>query len=137
MPRGTNPKSLANLQDGSTRTPEENRALQKKAVEARKKNDQQRQTFKQLLEIANAMKVENPKLRQTLSKAGFSEADMTDLAVAAMSLNKKAAAGDLSAIQIMLKTRGEWIDKSESTILAPTPLIDLTNRPKNGQEENK
>lgn len=137
MPRGTNPKSLANLQDGSTRTPEENRALQKKAVEARKKNDQQRQTFKQLLEIANAMKVENPKFRQTLSKAGFSEADMTDLAVAAMSLNKKAAAGDLSAIQIMLKTRGEWIDKSESTILAPTPLIDLTNRPKNGQEENK
>lgn len=137
MPRGTNPKSLANLQDGSTRTPEENRALQKKAVEARKKNDQQRQTFKQLLEIANAMKVENPKLRQTLSKAGFSEADMTDLAVAAMSLNKKAASGDLSAIQIMLKTRGEWIDKSESTILAPTPLIDLTNRPKNGQEENK
>jgi hypothetical protein len=137
MPRGTNPKSLANLQDGSTRTPEENRALQKKAVEARKKNDQQRQTFKRLLEIANAMKVENPKLRQTLSKAGFSEADMTDLAVAAMSLNKKAAAGDLSAIQIMLKTRGEWIDKSESTILAPTPLIDLTNRPKNGQEENK
>lgn len=137
MPRGTNPKSLANLQDGSTRTPEENRALQKKAVEARKKNEQQRQTFKQLLEIANAMKVENPKLRQTLSKAGFSEADMTDLAVAAMSLNKKAAAGDLSAIQIMLKTRGEWIDKSESTILAPTPLIDLTNRPKNGQEENK
>ena len=137
MPRGTNPKSLANLQDGSTRTPEENRALQKKAVEARKKNDQQRQTFKRLLEIANAMKVENPKLRQTLSKAGFSEADMTDLAVAAMSLNKKAAAGDLSAFQIMLKTRGEWIDKSESTILAPTPLIDLTNRPKNGQEENK
>ena len=137
MPRGTNPKSLANLQDGSTRTPEENRALQKKAVEARKKNEQQRQTFKQLLEIANAMKVENPKVRQTLSKAGFSEADMTDLAVAAMSLNKKAAAGDLSAIQIMLKTRGEWIDKSESTILAPTPLIDLTNRPKNGQEENK
>ena len=137
MPRGTNPKSLANLQDGSTRTPEENRALQKKAVEARKKNDQQRQTFKQLLEIANAMKVENPKLRQTLSKAGFSEADMTDLAVAAMSLNKKAAAGDLSAIQIMLKTRGEWIDKSESTILAPTPLIDLTNRPKNGQEDKK
>jgi hypothetical protein len=137
MPRGTNPKSLANLQDGSTRTPEENRALQKKAVEARKKNDQQRQTFKRLLEIANAMKVENPKVRQTLSKAGFSEADMTDLAVAAMSLNKKAASGDLSAIQIMLKTRGEWIDKSESTILAPTPLIDLTNRPKNGQEENK
>lgn len=137
MPRGTNPKSLANLQDGSTRTPEENRALQKKAVEARKKNEQQRQTFKQLLEIANAMKVENPKLRQTLSKAGFSEADMTDLAVAAMSLNKKAAAGDLSAIQIMLKTRGEWIDKSESTILAPTPLIDLTNRPKNGQEDKK
>ena len=137
MPRGTNPKSLANLQDGSTRTPEENRALQKKAVEARKKNDQQRQTFKQLLELANAMKVENPKLRQTLSKDGFSEADMTDLAVAAMSLNKKAAAGDLSAIQIMLKTRGDWIDKSESTILAPTPLIDLTNRPKNGQEENK
>ena len=137
MPRGTNPKSLANLQDGSTRTPEENRALQKKAVEARKKNDQQRQTFKRLLEIANAMKVDNPKLRQTLSKAGFSEADMTDLAVAAMSLNKKAAAGDLSAIQIMLKTRGEWIDKSESTILAPTPLIDLTNRPKNCQEENK
>lgn len=137
MPRGTNPKSLANLQDGSTRTPEENRALQKKAVEARKKNDQQRQTFKQLLEIANAMKVENPKVRQTLSKAGFSEADMTDLAVAAMSLNKKAAAGDLSAIQIMLKTRGEWIDKSESTILAPTPLIDLTNRPKNGQEDKK
>jgi hypothetical protein len=137
MPRGTNPKSLANLQDGSTRTPEENRALQKKAVEARKKNDQQRQTFKRLLEIANAMKVENPKLRQTLSKAGFSEADMTDLAVAAMSLNKKAAAGDLSAIQIMLKTRGEWIDKSESTILAPTPLIDLTNRPKNGQEDKK
>ena len=137
MPRGTYPKSLANLQDGSTRTPEENRALQKKAVEARKKNDQQRQTFKRLLEIANAMKVENPKLRQTLSKAGFSEADMTDLAVAAMSLNKKAAAGDLSAIQIMLKTRGEWIDKSESTILAPTPLIDLTNRPKNGQEDKK
>ena len=137
MPRGTNPKSLANLQDGSTRTPEENRALQKKAVEARKKNDQQRQTFKRLLEIANAMKVENPKLRQTLSKAGFSEADMTDLAVAAMSLNKKAAAGDLSAIQIMLNTRGEWIDKSESTILAPTPLIDLTNRPKNGQEDKK
>ena len=137
MPRGTNPKSLANQQDGSTRTPEENRALQKKAVEARKKNDQQRQTFKRLLEIANAMKVENPKLRQTLSKAGFSEADMTDLAVAAMSLNKKAAAGDLSAIQIMLKTRGEWIDKSESTILAPTPLIDLTNRPKNGQEDKK
>ncbi len=137
MPRGTNPKSLANLQDGSTRTPEENRALQKKAVEARKKNDQQRQTFKQLLEIANAMKVENPKVRQTFSKAGFSEADMTDLAVAAMSLNKKAAAGDLSAIQIMLKTRGEWIDKSESTILAPTPLIDLTNRPKNGQEDKK
>lgn len=137
MPRGTNPKSLANLQDGSTRTPEENRVLQKKAVEARKKNDQQRQTFKRLLEIANAMKVENPKLRQTLSKAGFSEADMTDLAVAAMSLNKKAAAGDLSAIQIMLKTRGEWIDKSESTILAPTPLIDLTNRPKNGQEDKK
>ena len=137
MPRGTNPKSLANLQDASTRTPEENRALQKKAVEARKKNDQQRQTFKRLLEIANAMKVENPKLRQTLSKAGFTEADMTDLAVAAMSLNKKAAAGDLSAIQIMLKTRGEWIDKSESTILAPTPLIDLTNRPKNGQEDKK
>lgn len=137
MPRGTNPKSLANLQDGSTRTPEENRALQKKAVEARKKNDQQRQTFKRLLEIANANKVDSPKLRQTLSKAGFTEADMTDLACAAMSLNKKAAAGDLSAIQIMLKTRGEWIDKSESTILAPTPLIDLTNRPKNGQEENK
>lgn len=137
MPRGTNPKSLANLRDGSMRTPEECRALQKKGVEVRLKKLEQKKTFRQLLEIANSMKVENPKLRQTLSKAGFTEAEMTDLAVAAMSLNKKAAAGDLSAIQIMLKTRGEWIDKSESTILAPTPLIDLTNRPKNGQEENK
>lgn len=137
MPRGTNPNSLANLRDASTRTPEENAALARKGLATRLKKAEQRKTFKQLLEIANAMKVENPKLRQTLSKAGFTEADMTDLAVAAMSLNKKAAAGDLSAIQIMLKTRGEWIDKSESTILAPTPLIDLTNRPKNGQEENK
>lgn len=132
-----NPKSLANLRDASTRTPEENAALARKGQATRKKNIEQRKTFKQLLEIANSMKVDSPKLRQTLSKAGFTEAEMTDLAVAAMSLNKKAAAGDLSAIQIMLKTRGEWIDKSESTILAPTPLIDLTNRPKNGQEENK
>lgn len=137
MPRGTNPKSLANLRDGSMRTPEENAALARKGLAVRLKKLEQRKTFKQLLEIANAMKVDNPKIRQTLSKAGFTEADMTDLAVAAMSLNKKAASGDLSAIQIMLKTRGEWIDKSESTILAPTPLIDLTNRPKNGQEEKK
>lgn len=101
----------------------------KKSGEVRR----QRKTLAQIGDMIGGLDIKSPKNRAILRDAGITDEDMINDVGMMFRLNLKAQTGDAKAIELLSKLRGQFKEISQTEVIAPKPLIDLTTRKKNGE----
>lgn len=96
----------------------------------------QNRTFKEWLERMGSLAIQSDKDKAVLKKAGLTDDEMISDAKKMYMLNRRADAGDLKANEIVAKIRRQLtnVNINENHNLEYKPLIDLTERKKNGQK---
>lgn len=126
-------KRMANTQNlipqAHKLTVEEQSAGGKKSGEVRR----QRKTLAQIGDMIGGLDIKSPKNRAILRDAGITDEDMINDVGMMFRLNLKAQTGDAKAIELLSKLRGQFKEISQTEVIAPKPLIDLTTRKKNGE----
>lgn len=123
-----------NLIPNSQRTPEELREITRKGGIASGKARRQRKTLAQIGEMIGGLDIKSQKNREIMRKAGITDEDMINDVGMMFRLNMKAQSGDTKAIELLSKLRGQFKEINQTEIIAPKPLIDLTDRKKNGTD---
>lgn len=123
-----------NLIPNSQRTPEELREITRKGGIASGKARRQRKTLAQIGEMIGGLDIKSEKNREIMRKAGITDEDMINDVGMMFRLNMKAQSGDTKAIELLSKLRGQFKEINQTEIIAPKPLIDLTDRKKNGTD---
>lgn len=123
-----------NLIPNSQRTPEELREITRKGGIASGKARRQRKTLAQIGEMIGGLDIKSEKNREIMRKAGITDEDMINDVGMMFRLNMKAQSGDTKAIELFSKLRGQFKEINQTEIIAPKPLIDLTDRKKNGTD---
>ena len=111
----------------------EARELGKKGGIASGKARRQRKTLAQIGEMIGGLDIKSQKNRAILREAGIEDEDMINDVGMMFRLNLKAQTGDPKAIELLSKLRGQFKEISQTEVIAPKPLIDLTGRKKNGE----
>lgn len=122
-----------NLIPNSMRTPSEVRENAKKGGIASGKARRQRKTLAQIGDMIGGLDIKSPKNRAILRDAGITDEDMINDVGMMFRLNLKAQTGDAKSIELLSKLRGQFKEISQTEVIAPKPLIDLTTRKKNGE----
>lgn len=125
--------NIENLIPNENRTPEERRENARKAGIASGKARRQRKTLAQIGDMIGGLDIKSPKNRAILRDAGITDEDMINDVGMMFRLNLKAQTGDAKAIELISKLRGQFKEISQTEVIAPKPLIDLTGRKKNGK----
>ena len=112
----------------------EARELGKKGGIASGKARRQRKTLAQIGDMIGGLDIKSPKNRAILRDAGITDEDMINDVGMMFRLNLKAQTGDAKAIELLSKLRGQFKEISQTEVIAPKPLIDLTGRKKNGED---
>lgn len=102
----------------------------KKSGEVRR----QRKTLAQIGDMIGALDIKSPKNRAILRDAGITDEDMINDVGMMFRLNLKAQTGDPKAIELLSKLRGQFKEISQTEVITPKPLVDLTGRKKNGED---
>lgn len=92
----------------------------------------QRKTLAQIGDMIGNLDIKSPKNRAILKEAGIEDEDMINDVGMMFRLNLKAQSGDVRAIELLSKLRGQFKEIHQAEITTPKPLIDLTKRKKNG-----
>lgn len=102
----------------------------KKSGEVRR----QRKTLAQIGDMIGGLDIKSPKNRAILRDAGITDEDMINDVGMMFRLNLKAQTGDPKAIELLSKLRGQFKEISQTEVITPKPLVDLTGRKKNGED---
>jgi general stress protein YciG len=124
---------MANEQNLVPLSTEKAREIGKKGGIASGKAKRQRKTLAQIGEMIGGLDIKSQKNRAILREAGIEDEDMINDVGMMFRLNLKAQTGDPKAIELLSKLRGQFKEISQTEILAPKPLVDLTERKKNGE----
>jgi len=93
----------------------------------------QRKTLAQIGEMIGGLDIKSQKNRAILREAGIEDEDMINDVGMMFRLNLKAQTGDPKAIELLSKLRGQFKEISQTEVITPKPLVDLTGRKKNGE----
>lgn len=102
----------------------------KKSGEARRR----KKLLRDLMIEFGALEMPEGELKASMAQAGLDDDELTYDMALVIGQYQSAVKGNPASAIFIRDTRGEKpVDKSESTIIAPKPLVDLTKRKKNGQ----
>lgn len=110
-------------------TVEEARKGGKASVEARR----QRKTLAQIGDMIGGLKITAEKNREIMRNAGITDEDMINDVGMMFRLNLEAQKGNVRAIELLSKLRGQFKEQISAEIAEYKPLVDLTGRKKNGK----
>ena len=85
-----------------------------------------KKTFRELIEQFGKLEVKNPKIRRTMEELGVNPDEFTNDMAAVIGQYMQAQKGNTSALRNL--------EKALSTFDELKPLIDLTDRKKNGED---
>lgn len=108
---------------------------QKKGGIASGKARRKKKTLKQIGDMIGSLDIKSPKNREIMRKAGIEDDDMINDVGMLFRLNLKAQTGDAKSIELLAKLRGQFKELQQTEVIAPKPLVDLTARKKNGEEQ--
>lgn len=94
----------------------------------------QRKTLKEIGDMIGGLAVSSEKNRKIMRDAGISDEDMIRDVEAMFMLSLKAKNGDTKSIELMAKLRGQLKEQVQAEVAEVKPLVDLTKRPKNGEQ---
>lgn len=95
----------------------------------------QRKTLKEIGDMIGGLAVSSEKNRKIMRDAGISDEDMIRDVEAMFMLSLKAKNGDTKSIELMAKLRGQLKEQQQIEVAEMKPLVDLTQRPKNGEDK--
>lgn len=125
---------MANEQNLVPLTTEKAREIGKlggiKSGEAKRK----KKTLKEIGDMIGSLDIKDEKVRALLAKAGIEEEDMVRDAGMMFTLAIKAGKGDTRSAELIAKIRGQLKEQQSIEVAEVKPLIDLTARKKNGEE---
>lgn len=129
---------MANEQNLIPFTSDQNREEAKKngqkggiaSGEARRK----KKTLKEIGDMIGSLEIKDAKVRELLAKAGIEEEDMVRDAGMMFTLAIKAGKGDTRSAELIAKIRGQLKEQQSIEVAEVKPLIDLTARKKNGED---
>ena len=113
-------------------TVEEQRKGGLKSVEARR----QKKTLAQIGDMIGSLDIKSEKNRAILREAGIADEDMINDVGMIFRLNLKAQNGDTRAIELLSKLRGQFKEVQSVEVAEVKPLVDLTQRKKNGESNS-
>lgn len=98
-----------------------------------------KKTLKEIGDMIGSLDIKDVKVRELLAKAGIEEEDMVRDAGMMFTLAIKAGKGDPRCAELLAKIRGQLKEQQSIEVAEVKPLIDLTQRKKNGasNEENQ
>lgn len=94
----------------------------------------QRKTLREIGDMIGGLEVKSEKNRKIMRDAGITDEDMIRDVEAMFMLSIKARNGDTRAIELMAKLRGQLKEQQQIEVAEMKPLVDLTKRPKNGEQ---
>ena len=123
-----------NLIPNENRTPKERRENARKAGIASGVARRRRKTLAELGDMIGGLSVKSEKNKAILREAGIDDEDMIRDTAMLFRLEAKAENGDTQAIALLAKIRGQLKDQVQAEVAEVKPLVDLTKRPKNGEQ---
>jgi hypothetical protein len=102
----------------------------KASVEARR----QRKTLAQIGDMIGGLKLTNESKIKVMKAAGIADEDMIKDVAAMYKLASKAESGDVRAMELLSKLRGQFREVQSVEVSEVKPLVDLTKRKKNGDK---
>ena len=94
-----------------------------------------KKSLKELGDMIGSLSVKSEKNKAIMREAGIEDEDMIRDTAMLFMLEAKAEKGDTNAIALIAKIRGQLKEQVQAEVAEVKPLVDLTQRPKNG--ENK
>jgi len=94
-----------------------------------------KKTLKQIGDMIGSLDIKSPKTKTLMRNAGILDDDMINDVEMMFNLQRKAKKGDAKSIELLAKLRGQYKELQQTEVIAPKPLVDLTERKKNGQAE--
>ena len=116
--------------NGHKLTVEEQSAGGVASGEARRK----KKTLKELGDMIGGLDIKDEKVRGLLANAGIKDEDMVRDAGMMFTLAIKAGKGDTRSAELLAKIRGQLKEQQSIEVAEVKPLIDLTARKKNGED---
>ena len=94
-----------------------------------------KKTLKELGDMIGSLSVKSEKNKAIMREAGIEDEDMIRDTAMLFMLEAKAEKGDTNAIALIAKIRGQLKEQVQAEVAEMKPLVDLTQRPKNGEAE--
>ena len=108
---------------------------QKKGGIASGKARRKRKTLREIGDMIGGLDIKSEKNRAIMRNAGITDEDMINDVGMMFRLNLKAQQGDTKSIELLSKLRGQLKEQISAEVADVTPLVDLTNRNKNGDNK--
>lgn len=93
-----------------------------------------KKTLKEIGDMIGALKITQPEIREVLKNAGIEDEDMIRDVGMMFTITTKAQKGDPRCAELIAKIRGQLKEQQSIEVAEVKPLVDLTARKKNGEE---
>lgn len=93
-----------------------------------------KKSLKELGDMIGSLSVKSEKNKAIMREAGIEDEDMIRDTAMLFMLEAKAEKGDTNAIALIAKIRGQLKEQVQAEVAEVKPLVDLTKRPKNGEQ---
>ena len=123
-----------NLVPMDKRTEDEQREIARAGGIASGEARRKKKTLKEIGDMIGALYIKDEKVRGLLAKAGIKDEDMVRDAGMMFTLAIKASKGDVRSAELLAKIRGQLKEQQSIEVAEVKPLIDLTARKKNGED---
>lgn len=117
-----------------TRTTTEQREIARQGGIASGAARRRKKSLKELGDMIGSLKVKSEKNKTIMREAGIEDEDMIRDTAMLFMLEAKAEKGDTNAIALIAKIRGQLKEQVQAEVAEVKPLVDLTKRPKNGEQ---
>ena len=95
-----------------------------------------KKSLKELGDMIGSLSVKSEKNKAIMREAGIEDEDMIRDTAMLFMLEAKAEKGDTNAIALIAKIRGQLKEQVQAEVAEVKPLVDLTKRPKNGNNNS-
>lgn len=126
---------MANEQNLKTFSPSEARKNGRKGGIASGQARKRAKTLKEIGDMIGGLKLTNENKIKVMKAAGISDEDLIKDVAAMYKLASKAEAGDVRAMELLSKLRGQFREVQSVEVSEVKPLVDLTKRKKNGEKK--
>lgn len=114
-------------------TAEEQREIASKGGKASVEARRQKKTLKEIGDMIGSLKLTNKEKIEVMRKAGIADEYLIKDVAAMYKLASRAESGDVRAIEVLAKLRGQFKEQISAEVAEVKPLVDLTGRKKNGE----